>query len=71
MTVESSKKIDEIMFETNDKITAIVEEIRLIRFSNMKENEKEEKYDILREEFKKIMCTEENRVKEVMEEGNS
>ena len=41
MDPESTKKIDEIMFETNDKINAIVEEIRLIRFSKMNEKEKE------------------------------
>jgi hypothetical protein len=40
MDPESSKKIDEIIFETNDKITAIVDEIRLIRFSEMDETEK-------------------------------
>ncbi len=40
MDLESSKKIDEIMFETNDKITAIVYEIRLIRFSKMAEDKK-------------------------------
>ena len=43
MDLESSKKIDEIMFETNDKITAIVNEIRLIRFSKMAEDKKEAK----------------------------
>ena len=41
MDAESSKKIDEIIFETNDKINAIVEEIRTIRFSKMDEKEKE------------------------------
>ena len=66
MNLESSKKIDEIMFETNDKITAIVDEIRLIRFSKMNEKEKEIKYDILRKEFEKVMCTEEKRVEEIM-----
>jgi len=40
MNPKSSKKIDEIIFETNDKISAIVDEIRLIRFSNMNEKEK-------------------------------
>ena len=43
MDLESSKKIDEIMFETNDKITAIVNEIRLIRFSKMAEDKKRSK----------------------------
>jgi len=66
MDPESSKKIDEIMFETNDKINAIVEEIRLIRFSRMDEKEKQVKYDVLRNEFEKVMHIEEKRVEEVM-----
>jgi hypothetical protein len=66
MDPESSKKIDEIMFETNDKINAIVDEIKLIRFSKMNEKEKQIKYDELRKEFEKIMYLEEKRVKEVM-----
>ena len=66
MDSESSKKIDEIIFETNDKITSIVDEIRLIRFSKMGESEKQIKYDKLRKEFEKIMSIEEKRVKEIM-----
>ncbi len=66
MDPESSKKIDEIMFETNDKINAIVDEIKLIRFSKMNEKEKQIKYDELRKEFEIIMYLEEKRVKEVM-----
>ncbi|MEK0320922.1 MAG: hypothetical protein QQN61_07515 [Nitrosopumilus sp.] len=41
MNPESSKKIDEIIFETSNKISAIVDEIRLIKFSNMNEKEKQ------------------------------
>jgi predicted oxidoreductase (fatty acid repression mutant protein) len=66
MDLESSKKIDEIMFETNDKITAIVNEIRLIRFSKMAEDEKEAKYNKLREEFEKVMFMEEEKVEKVI-----
>jgi len=70
MDLESSKKIDEIMFETNDKITAIVDEIRLIRFSKMDENEKQTKYDKLRKEFENVMYMEEKRVEELMENSS-
>ncbi len=70
MDPESSKKIDEIMFETNDKINAIVEEIRLIRFSQMDEKEKQVKYDVLRNEFEKVMYIEEKRVEEVMKSSS-
>ncbi|MDH3313787.1 MAG: hypothetical protein OEM28_11685 [Nitrosopumilus sp.] len=66
MDPESSKKIDEIIFETNDKINAIVEEIRLIRFSKMDEKEKQTKYDELRKEFEKVMSLEEKKIDEVM-----
>jgi len=66
MDPESSKKIDEIIFETNDKITAIVNEIRLIRFSKMAEDEKEAKYNKLREEFEKVMFMEEEKVEKVI-----
>ena len=70
MDPESSKKIDEIMFEINDKINAIVEEIRLIRFSKMDEKEKENKFDELRKEFEKVMSLEEKRVEEVIKNSS-
>ena len=70
MDPESSKKIDGIIFETNDKINAIVEEIRLIRFSKMDEKEKENKFDELRKEFEKVMSLEEKRVEEVMKNSS-
>jgi len=70
MDPESSKKIDEIIFETNDKINAIVEEMRLIRFSQMDEKEKQVKYDVLRNEFEKVMHIEEKRVEEVMKNSS-
>ena len=40
MDSDTQKKIDDIMFETNAKISAIVDEIRNIRFSKMDEDEK-------------------------------
>lgn len=48
------------------KITAIVNEIRNIRFSKMNENEKQTKCDPLREEFERVMLEEEKKVGEVM-----
>jgi len=70
MNPESSKKIDEIIFETNDKISAIVDEIRLIKFSNMNEKEKQIKFDKLRKEFEKVMYEEEKLVEEVMKNSS-
>ncbi len=64
MDPESSKKIDEVIFETNDKISAIADETRSIRFSKM--SEKEIKFDKLRKEFEKVMRIEEKLVEEVM-----
>ncbi|HJJ23085.1 MAG TPA: hypothetical protein OQH54_05150 [Nitrosopumilus sp.] len=66
MDPESSEKIDEIIFETNDKIDAIADEIRLIRFSKMDEKEKQIKLDKLRKEFEKVMYAEEKLVEKVM-----
>ena len=62
MNPETQKKIDEIMYETNDKISSIVNEIRNIRFSKMNENEKQIKCDKLREEFEQVMLEEENKI---------
>jgi len=51
-------------------INTIVEEIRLIRFSQMDEKEKQVKYDVLRNEFEKVMHLEEKRVEEVMKSSS-
>ena len=59
MDPQSQKKIDDIMIETNEKVSAIVNEIRDIRFSKMDEDKKQVKCDKLREEFEKVMIEEE------------
>jgi len=68
MNPKMQKKIDEIMYETNEKISAIVNEIRDIRFSKMSENEKQLKCDKLRLEFEQVMIEEEEKVVKVMKE---
>jgi len=70
MDPEEERKIDEIMYETNAKINAIVEEIRQIRFSEMDEPKKHEQMDALREEFERVMIEEEKRVEEVMKKSS-
>ena len=40
MDSDHQRKIDEIMYETNNKINAIVKEIRQIKFSQLTEEEK-------------------------------
>ena len=66
MDPKEEREIDEIMYETNGKISAIVEEIRQIRFSSMDEEKKQEKMDSLREEFERVMLEEEKKVEAVM-----
>jgi len=39
------EQIDEIMYETNEKVTAIINEIRDVRFFKRDENEKQTKDD--------------------------
>jgi len=68
MDPKVQKMIDEIMYETNEKISAIVDEFRAIRFSKMDENEKQTKCDTLREEFERVMLEEERKVEKVMKE---
>ncbi|MFB5621057.1 MAG: hypothetical protein ACE5RC_08020 [Nitrosopumilus sp.] len=62
-----SQKIDDIMIETNEKVSAIVNEMRNIRFSKMSENEKQAKCDKLRKEFEQVMIEEEEKIVKVME----
>lgn len=66
MDFKSQKQIDDIMYETNEKISAIVNEIRDIRFSKMDESDKQTKCDKLREEFEKVMFEEEKKIERVM-----
>ncbi len=70
MNSEIQKKIDDIMIETNEKVSAIVNEIRDIRFSKMNEQDKETKCDKLREEFEKIMIEEERKIEKMMQDSN-
>lgn len=68
MDSKCQKQIDEIMYETNEKINAIVNEIRDIRFSKMDENEKQTKCNDLRITFEQVMIEEEKKVEKVMKE---
>ncbi|HEY4681270.1 MAG TPA: hypothetical protein VIH04_08415 [Nitrosarchaeum sp.] len=47
LDAKKQQKIDEIMYETNDKVSAIVSEMRQIRFSKLDEQEKSKKLDKL------------------------
>ena len=66
MDPQSQKQIDAIMYETNEIVSALVNEIRSIRFSKMNEDEKQAKCDVLREKFEKVMLEEDQKIKKVM-----
>lgn len=70
MDPKSQKQIDAIMYETNEIVSAIVNEIRCIRFSQMDEDEKQAKCDVLREKFEKVMLEEDEKIKKVMNIAN-
>lgn len=70
MDTKSQKQIDDIMYETNEKISAIVTEFRDVKFSKLNESEKQVKCDYLRDEFEKVMLEEEKKVEQVMKNAN-
>ena len=63
---QAQKQVDEIMYEANEKIHAIVNEMRQIHFSNLSDAEKKKKCDYLREEFEQVMVSETQRIKQLM-----
>jgi len=70
MDPKVQKKVDEIMYETNEKISVIVDEFRTIRFSKMDENEKQTKCDTLREKFERVMLEEERKIEGIQNNEN-
>ena len=62
MDPQKEKEIDNIICETNEKLGAIAFEIREIKFSNLDDDSKESKLDVLRKEFQKILDEQQNRV---------
>ena len=62
MVTDKEKLIDDIICETNEKLIAIAEEIREIKFSTLDESTKESKLEVLREEFQKILDEQQKRV---------
>ena len=65
MTPDKEKLIDDIICETNEKLGAIAEEIKEIKFSTLDESSKESKLEVLREEFQKILDEQQRRVLEI------
>ena len=62
MDPSKEKLIDDIICETNEKLGAITEEIREIKFSNLDNISKESKLKVLRKEFQKILDEQQRRV---------
>ena len=60
--------IDDIICETNEKLGAIAEEMKEIKFSNLDESSKEAKLDVLRQEFQKLLDEQQKRVLETIKE---
>ena len=49
----------------NEKLSAIAEEIKQIKFSNLDEKSKESKMDVLRIEFQKMLDEQQRKVLEI------
>lgn len=56
-----------MMYETNEKISNMVNEIRHIRFSKINENEKQTKYDKIVLKFEQIIIKEEKVIRNIYE----
>ena len=59
------KMLDDVIYETNEKLGAIAEEMRLIKFSNLDDTSKDAKIKILREEFQKMLDKQQRKVLEI------
>jgi len=66
---DAQKKIDSLIYETNAKLEAIVEEMKAIKFSDLDDVEKHEKTDRLRLEFEKILSEQQKKVEKIMQDG--
>jgi len=65
--LDSSKEklIDDIIYETNEKLSFIAQEMKDIKFSNLDDNTKESKIRVLREEFQKMLDEQQKRILEI------
>ena len=64
------KMLDNIIYETNEKLGAIAEEMRLIKFSNLDDTSKNAKLTVLREEFQKMLDEQQKKVLEITKEDD-
>ena len=66
MDPETEKKIDTIIFETNGKLERIVEEMKIIKSSDLDDVTKHQRTDSLRHEFESVLNEQQKRVEDVM-----
>jgi len=59
------KQIDSIVYETNDKLSAIAHEMKNVNFSSLDDKTKKEKLEVLRVEFQKMLDEQQRRVLEI------
>ncbi|MGB0855806.1 MAG: hypothetical protein ACPGQP_02095 [Nitrosopumilus sp.] len=59
------KQIDDIICEMNEKLSAIAEEIKQIKFSNLDNASKELKMNVLRIEFQKMLDEQQRRILDI------
>jgi hypothetical protein len=59
------KQIDSIVYETNEKLSAIAQEMKNIKFSTLDDKTKKEKLEVLRVEFQKMLDEQQRRVLEI------
>jgi len=59
------KQIDSIVYETNDKLSAIAQEMKNVNFSTLDDKTKKEKLEVLRVEFQKMLDEQQRRVLEI------
>ena len=65
MDSSKEKLIDDIIYETNEKLSFIAQEMKDIKFSNLDDNTKESKIRVLREEFQKMLDEQQKRILEI------
>ena len=65
MDESKEKQIDSIVYETNDKLTAIAQEMKNVNFSTLDDKTKKEKLEVLRLEFQKMLDEQQRRVLEI------
>jgi len=59
------KQIDSIVYETNEKLSAIAQEMKNVNFSTLDDKTKKEKLEVLRVEFQKMLDEQQRRVLEI------